>query len=66
VIQTPQALGEEYWRELRELVDHGEISATLAKQITDDMFEQSAPGEPPRLRRSYWRTYLKEIIGDYS
>lgn len=65
-VETPEALGERYWRELADLVEQGEISSALAKRIRDDMFERGAPGQPPRLRQSYWRIYLKQLIGDYS
>jgi len=59
-IETPRQLAERYRQELRELVDHGEISASVAKRIMDDLFETGASGEPPMLRWSVWCTYVED------
>ena len=61
IIETPQALAETYWNELLELIEHGEITPARARQIKADMFEDGAPGDPPRLRRSAWLRYLEEF-----
>ena len=59
-LETPRELGERYRRELRELVDDGEISASVAKRILDDLFEPAAAGEPRTLRWSVWSTYVED------
>jgi hypothetical protein len=66
VIETPQALGERFWGELQELVDHGEISASDADRIRRDRFDENPSGKPPKLRSSYWRAYLSERNGGAS
>jgi len=59
-------LGERYRRELRELVDQGEISAAFARRVMDDLFMTGESGQPPRLRPSVWSAYLAELTGDFS
>jgi hypothetical protein len=59
-LETPRELGERYRRERRELVDDGEISASVAKRILDDLFEPAAAGEPRTLRWSVWSAYVEE------
>ncbi len=59
-IETPRQLAARYRKELRELVDDGEISAEVAQRIMDDLFETSASGEPPTLRWSVWSTYVED------
>jgi hypothetical protein len=66
VIETPEAFGERCWDELIELIEQGEISASFAERVRTDMFEPAAPGRPPRLRRRYRDSYLRQITGDYS
>jgi hypothetical protein len=66
VIETPQALGERYWRDLEELLEQGEISLPIAQRVRDDLFEPAEPGEIPKLRWSVWCRYLQEVTGDYS
>jgi hypothetical protein len=58
-IETPRQLGERYRRELRELVDHGEISESVARRIMDDLFEPVPAGEAPVLRWSVWSAYVE-------
>ena len=59
-IETPRQLGERYRQELRELVNDGEISASVAKRIMDDLFEAAAPGKLPVLRWSVWSAYVED------
>ena len=59
-IETPRQLAERYRRELRELVDDGEISASVAERLMDDLFETSAQGQTPVLRWSVWAAYVEE------
>ena len=59
-LETPRELGERYQRELREMVGDGEISSDLARRIRDDLFEPTAPGEPPALRWSVWCAYVED------
>jgi hypothetical protein len=49
------ALGDQFLRELRELVDDGDISAAMARRILDDFFEPAGPGARPTLKLSVWR-----------
>jgi len=65
-IETPRQLGERYRRELRELVEQGEISPSFARRVMDDIFAPSEPGESRRLRNSVWRRYVAERTGDFS
>lgn len=65
-IETPHELGARYLRELRELVDQGEISPLFAQRIIDDLFTPGEPGQPPRLRWSVWSAYIAELTGDHS
>lgn len=58
-IETPRQLGERYRRELRELVDDGEISESVAQRIIDDLFEPAPAGEAPTLRWSVWSAYVE-------
>jgi hypothetical protein len=58
-LETPRELGERYRRELRELVDHGEISESVARRIMDDLFEPVPAGEAPVLRWSVWCAYVE-------
>jgi hypothetical protein len=58
-IETPRQLGERYRRELRELVDDGEISESVAQRIIDDSFEPAPAGEAPTLRWSVWSAYVE-------
>ena len=58
-IETPRQLGERYRRELRELVDDGEISESVAQRIMDDLFEPAPAGGAPTLRWSVWSTYVE-------
>ena len=59
LIETPRQLGERYRRELRELVDDGEISESVARRIMDDLFEPAPAGEAPTLRWSVWSAYVE-------
>lgn len=65
-IETPRQLAERYSRELRELVDQGEISPSFARRVRDDMFVAGEEGQPPRLRWSVWRNYVAAATGDHS
>lgn len=64
-IETPAQLGARYLRELRELVDEGEITWRFAQRVIDDLFITEA-GQPPRLRPSVWHAYIAEQTGDFS
>jgi hypothetical protein len=64
-IETPGQLAERFSRELRELVEQGEISPSLARRVTEDLFTPGEEGQPPRLRWSAWRTYVAGLTGDH-
>jgi hypothetical protein len=64
ILETPEALGERYWRDLLELVEQGEISPARARRIGSDMFETS--GGLRRLRLSFWRAHVREATADFS
>lgn len=59
-IETPRQLAERYQRELREMVDDGEISRAVAQRIMDDLFESAPADEPRLLRWSIWSAYVEE------
>lgn len=65
-IETPGQLAERWSRDLRELVHQGEISASFARRVMDDMFLPDEEGQPPRLRLSVWRKYVAGLTGDHS
>jgi hypothetical protein len=59
-IKSVDALGTQYLRELRDLLDDGEIDSGLAQRILDDLFEEAEPGLQPRLKASIWLAYLDQ------
>lgn len=59
-LETPRQLGERYERELREMVEDGEISPDLARRIMGDLFEPAAAGEPRSLRWFIWNAHVEE------
>jgi hypothetical protein len=59
-VQSPQQLGEQYLRELRELLDEGEISAAFAQRVRDDLFETGGPDQLPALKWSVWCSYVED------
>jgi hypothetical protein len=59
-------LSERYQRELLELVEQGEISASFAKRVMEDLFIPEEAGGTRRLRPSVWRAYIAELTGDFS
>ena len=54
-------LGECYWRELRELVDSGEVSLSFAQRIAADLFEGD-PAIAPVLKHSVWLGCVNNIV----
>ncbi|WP_308514446.1 hypothetical protein [Sphingomonas flavescens] len=52
-------VSKDHWQELLRLLDEGEISAEIAKQIERDLFESRAAGEPPKLRDDAWERHLE-------
>ncbi len=52
-------VSKNHWQELLRLLDEGEISAEIAKQIECDLFELRAAGEPPKLRDDAWQRHLE-------
>ena len=65
-IESQQELGERFWRELRELVDLGEVSPAFSERVIEDMFEPAPAGQIPPLRWSVWRAYVEELTGGIS
>lgn len=59
-VESPDELGDRFWRELGELVDCGDISREFADQVIEDLFEPREQGQKPVLKHSAWRAYLKE------
>jgi hypothetical protein len=59
-IGEPHDLAARLWSELGELLDHGEISQSLAQRIVNDLFEARRPGDPVSLTCSALRTYMHE------
>jgi len=56
-------LSGRYMRELAELIDDRQISAAVAQQVIEDLFEPQAPGPARRVRLGVWRAYLKDRTG---
>jgi hypothetical protein len=54
-----EEVSKSHWQELLRLLDEGEISAEIAKQIECDLFELRAAGEPPKLRDDAWQRHLE-------
>ena len=52
-------VSRDHWQELLRLLDEGEISAEIAKQIEHDLFEPRAAGEPPKLRDDAWERHVE-------
>lgn len=52
-------VSKDHWQELLRLLDEGEISAQIAKQIERDLFEPRAAGELPKLRDDAWERHLE-------
>src|SRR5690349_21353841 len=48
------------WEELLQLVQTGEISEVVARQIESDMFEPRSAGQPPMLNDEAWLRHLDE------
>lgn len=59
-VESPSQLGDRFWRELRELVQCGEISSEFAGHVIEDLFESHERGQKPVLKWSVWCAYLKE------
>lgn len=62
-IESRRDLSLRYLSELSELVGDRRISATMAQQVIDDLFEPEEPGVPRRVRLRVWRSYLKDRTG---
>jgi hypothetical protein len=62
-IESPSELGDRFRRELRELVDLGEISPSVAQRVLDDLFEPDATAGGGALRWSVWLSYVEELTG---
>lgn len=58
-IESPNELAERFWRELRELVEQGEIGPAVADRVRDDLFEPVEAGQRPRLKWSVWCSYIE-------
>jgi len=61
-IETPRALSSRFHRELRELVEEGEISPAFAERVMSDLFEPVQPGEKPPLRSWVWFAFVEEQL----
>jgi polyhydroxyalkanoate synthesis regulator phasin len=61
-IETPGALSSRFHRELRELVEEGEISPSFAERVMGDLFEPAQPGEKPSLRSWVWFAFVNEQL----
>jgi hypothetical protein len=59
-----EEVSKDHWQELLRLLDEGEISAEIAKQIERDLFEPRAAGEPPKLRDDVWERHLEARHAD--
>jgi hypothetical protein len=64
-IASREELSEDYWNQLIDLVEQGEISSAFAHRVCRDMFEEPAAGEVPRLRERFWQLYLLEAKEDF-
>ena len=64
-MESRESLSEIYWSDLLELLEQGEISASRARIISNDMFENQ-PGDTPLLREPYWQIYVRELTTDLS
>lgn len=60
LVESREVLSGRYMGELRELLDDGEISLSVAQRVIDDMFEPLQPGAPPRVRMEVWQAYVRE------
>jgi polyhydroxyalkanoate synthesis regulator phasin len=58
-VEGPRQLGERFLRELRDLVDQGEISPADARRVIDDLFE-AGQADRPRLKWSVWQDHIEE------
>jgi polyhydroxyalkanoate synthesis regulator phasin len=61
-IETPAGLSARFHRELRELVEGGEISPSFAERVVDELFEPAQPGEKPSLRSWVWSAFVDEQL----
>lgn len=58
-IKDPEALGDQFLRELRDLLDAGEIDAASGRRILDDLLEAADPDRRPKLKISAWLVYAE-------
>jgi hypothetical protein len=58
-IESLSELEQRYKRELRDLIDAGEISKSLAERVIDHFFDTTVPGQP--LRWSAWCQYVEDL-----
>lgn len=58
------AISAQYWRDLNQLLDQGEITLDIAKRIEGDMFEPAFPGRHRRLNDRAWQIVLDGRCAD--
>ncbi len=62
-IESRREFSERLLRQLRDMVDDGEIGVAVAKRIISDMFEPEEAGAPRRVRLRVWQSYVKDRSG---